>query len=105
MVFDQVLEELDQKGSVEIAKYDIFKKFLVVFFMDPDFYRLDPDFWPIRIRTQEKKSVPDPDKRTRIRNTSLKGKKVQNLLGGTNWVKFLVPIGNTQRGIFCVRWT
>ena len=26
MVFDQVLEELDQKGSVEIAKYDIFKK-------------------------------------------------------------------------------
>ena len=44
MVFDQVLEELDQKGSVEIAKYDIFKKFLVVFFMDPDFYRLDPDF-------------------------------------------------------------
>ena len=26
MVFDQVLEELDQKGSVEIAKYDILKK-------------------------------------------------------------------------------
>ena len=44
MVFDQILEELDQKGSVEIAKYDMFKKILGRFFMDPDFYRLEPDF-------------------------------------------------------------
>ena len=34
---------------------------------DPDFSGSDPDFWPSRIRTQEKKS--DPVKRTRIRNT------------------------------------
>ena len=24
---------------------------------DPDFSRSDPDFWPIRIRTQEKSSI------------------------------------------------
>ena len=32
MVFDQVLEELDQKGSVEITKYDILKKIIGRFF-------------------------------------------------------------------------
>ena len=33
---------------------------------------MDPDFLPIRIRKQEKKSDPDPDIRTRIRNTGFK---------------------------------
>ena len=38
--------------------------------MDPDtdFSGSDPDFQLIRMRTQEKKFDPDPDK-TRIRNT------------------------------------
>ena len=44
----------------------VFERF---FFTDPDFSGSDSDFWPIRFRTQEKKSDPDPDKRTRIRNT------------------------------------
>ena len=35
---------------------------------DPDCSVSDPDFWPIRIRTQEKMSDPDPEK-TRSRNT------------------------------------
>ena len=32
---------------------------------DPDFSESDPDFWPIRIWTQKKKSDPDPGKKTR----------------------------------------
>ena len=40
--------------------------------MDPDL-----DFWPIRIRTKEKKSDPDPDKRTWIQNTAKKVLKTQ----------------------------
>ena len=31
------------------------------FFMDPDFSSSDPDFWPIRIRTQKKNCDPDPE--------------------------------------------
>ena len=43
--------------------------------MDPDFFRRsgffrwDPNVGPIQTRTQEKKSDPDPDNRTRIQNT------------------------------------
>ena len=42
--------------------------------MDPD-----PDFRPIRIRTQEKKFDPDPDpkKKPRIRNTGTEKKSTQ----------------------------
>ena len=47
----------------------LYSQFLEVFFMDPDFSGSDPDFWPIR--TREKKSDPDPDKRARIRNTGI----------------------------------
>ena len=36
---------------------------------DPDFSESDPDFWPIRIWTQKKKSDPDPGKKNKIRNT------------------------------------
>ena len=39
--------------------------------MDADWSGSDLDFWLIRSRTQEKKSDPGPDKRTRIRNTAL----------------------------------
>ena len=53
---------------VESAKFDInicftcTFSFFGIFFMDPDrdFSWTDPDFWPIWIRTQEKKSDPDP---------------------------------------------
>ena len=40
-------------------------------FMDPypDFSGSNPNVWPIRIRTEGKKSDLDPDRRTRIRNT------------------------------------
>ena len=37
--------------------------------MDPDFSGSDPEFRPIRIRTQEKKFDQDQEK-TRIRNTA-----------------------------------
>ena len=36
--------------------------FLDVFFHGSGYSRSDPDFWPIRIRTQEKISDPDPEK-------------------------------------------
>ena len=48
-------------------KYNIFSTLTPVlgrFFTDPDFSGSDPDFWPIRIRTQEKNSDPDPAKKT-----------------------------------------
>ena len=53
-------------GSVESALYDILKNILLLtvfgrFFMNPDWIQI---FWPIWIRTQEKNSDPDPDKRT-----------------------------------------
>ena len=38
-------------------KYNIFSTFTLVlgrFFTDPDFFGLDPDFWPIRTRTPKK---------------------------------------------------
>ena len=38
-------------------------QFLDVFFMDPDFSGSHPDFWLIRIRTQEQKFEPDPGKK------------------------------------------
>ena len=52
--------------SVESALYDILKNRLLLtvfgrFFMNPDWIQI---FWPIWIRTQEKNSDPDPDKRT-----------------------------------------
>ena len=48
--------------------------FLGVFFidLDPRFSGSDPDFWPLRIRTQWNKSDTDQEKRTRIRNTVTK---------------------------------
>ena len=68
--FKQVLEETDQKDSVENLSYGlpddihIFLTSTCVF--QAFFYRSesrfpgsDPDFLPIRIRTQEKKSYPD----------------------------------------------
>ena len=48
-------------------KYNIFfyfnSSFRTFFFTDPDpdFSGSDPDFWPIRIRTQKKKSDPEQD--------------------------------------------
>ena len=42
--------------------------------MDPD-----PDFRPIRIRTQENKFVPNPEK-TRIRNTVVNSKAGHGIL-------------------------
>ena len=68
---------------LESAKYEI-QIFLLIgtylltvftyFFMDPDpnFSRSDPDLRPIRIRTQEKKFDPDPEK-NRTRNTDKNG--------------------------------
>ena len=46
------------------CKKKLFLIFWTVFFEDPDFSGSDPDFWPIRIRTQEQKSVPDPVKKS-----------------------------------------
>ena len=68
-VFDKFLEEPDQKDSVESAKYKIIfssSSFTLVFGFffhesGSGFSGSDPDFWPIRIRTQEKKSDPDPE--------------------------------------------
>ena len=51
---------------------------IVRFLMDPDFSGSDQDFWLIWIRTREKKSDPDPDKRNRTRNT---GGKTRNRTG------------------------
>ena len=59
-------------------KYKFFSLYLLTvftyFFMDPDpnFFGSDPDFRPIRIRTQEKKFDPDPEK-NRTRNTDKNG--------------------------------
>ena len=61
---------LTRKDSVESAKYEEKKKYILLlkvlggFFMDPvpDFSRSDPDFQPIRIRTQDKKFDLDPEK-------------------------------------------
>ena len=53
-------------------KYNIFSTLTPVlgrFFTDPDFSGSDPDFWPIRIRTQ-KKSLIRIRKKTWIRNTA-----------------------------------
>ena len=47
-------------------KYNIFSTFTLFlgrFFTNPDFSKWDPDLWPIRIRTQKKKSDPDPGKK------------------------------------------
>ena len=63
MVFIRFWRNLNKKDSVESAKYEI-KNVLPVlkvlerfFFMDLDHdVGSDPDFRPIRIRTQEKKS-------------------------------------------------
>ena len=79
MVLIRFWRSLTKKDSVEIANYEI--QFLTTltsvfgrFFTDPDpdFSGSDPDFWTIWIRTQGKKSNPDPGKKTRIRNTAKK---------------------------------
>ena len=69
MFLDQVLEEPDQKGQVESAKYDAFFTEISVFGR----FSRNRIFLLIRIRTQKKKSDPDPDKRTGIRNTDCTG--------------------------------
>ena len=57
---DKVLEKPDKKTvlRVLVMKYNIFSTFTLVlgrfFFTDPDFFGLDPDFWPIRTRTRKK---------------------------------------------------
>ena len=63
MVFDQVLEELDQKGSVGIAKYNIFKKILGRFFHGSGFLRLGSGF------------LTDPDKDSGKKVSSGSGQK------------------------------
>ena len=82
-------------GSFESAKYDIKMLFylylqffggLFSWIRNRIFMDTDPDFpdriricWAIRIRTQEKKSDPDPDKRSRIGNTAYKSCKKSKL--------------------------
>ena len=72
-----IWRKLTKKESVKIARYEIpvpYKiffyfnsSFRTVFFTDPDFCGSDPDFWPIRIRTQKENLIrireeknPDP---------------------------------------------
>ena len=84
--------EADKKDSVESAKYDInicssSRTYSYwAFFHGFGFSGSDPDFWPIRIRTQGKQSDPDPG---RIRTkgpgsetlpTNLEKSFVQNLI-------------------------
>ena len=58
----QVLRVLDMKYKISYT----FTLVLGLFYMDPDFSRSDPNFWPIRIRTQKKSLIrireknPDP---------------------------------------------
>ena len=64
--------------------FNFFLRFLCIF-------KWIQNFWPIRIQTQEKKSGPDPDKRTRIRNTGL-------------YTMTLVHyFANDQAGVVCIR--
>ena len=70
MFFDKVWDEPDQKRiPVVLRVLNMMKQtvFTRTSFMDPEPDFPNPDFFPVR--TQEKKSDPDPDKRTRIRNT------------------------------------
>ena len=72
MVWIRFWRSLTKKDSVESAKYEIIFSIstpvLGRFFKEPDPYQdfsgSDPEFWPIQIqiRTQEKKSDPDPGK-------------------------------------------
>ena len=82
MLFDEILEDPNQKKIVLRVIKQIFLLVLLAFggffmYPDPDFPNPDfPNpiqiFLPNRIRTREKKSDLDPDKRTRIRNTATK---------------------------------
>ena len=87
MVLIRFWRSLSKKDSVERAKYNIqflfyFYSCFGTFFMDtdPDCSGSDPDFWPIRIRTLEKKSDPDPGKKPGS-ETLVKAKKKISLKG------------------------
>ena len=41
--------------------------------LDPNFSAKDPNFWPIRIRTQEKRSIRNPDIIETLISVLLKG--------------------------------
>ena len=51
---------------------------------DPNFSAKDPDFWPIRIRTQEKRSIRNPDIIETLISVLLKGLFVCMHLSFTN---------------------
>ena len=77
MLFDEILEDPNQKKIVLRVIKQIFLLVLLAFggffmYPDPDFLNPIQIFLPNRIRTREKKSDLDPDKRTRIRNTATK---------------------------------
>ena len=56
---------------MESAKYEKEKNLLLLTVLGRFFHESRSLFLAIRIRTQEIKSDPDPDKRTRIRNTAI----------------------------------
>ena len=63
-----VLRVLDMNYKLKnnnFYRYPSFRAFI----HGPGFSGSDPDFWPIRIRTQKIKSDPNPGKKTRTRNT------------------------------------
>ena len=71
MVLIRFWKSLTKKGNVKSAIYEIYYFFLLepqfqdVFVTDPDpdFSGSDADFWPTRIRTQNKKADPDLEKK------------------------------------------